>query len=212
MTADPIDLASLFCSRLCHDLLSPVGAMSNGLELLADETDEAMRGQVMGLLADSARVSANKLKFFRLAFGAAGGFGDRIDTGEARGAIEGLLASDGKVAVDWLVEDASLEKAAVKVMLNLALLAGESLVRGGRLAIGAETRAGVTELVVRAEGARLVLDPEVGRTLSGGHAAPTPKLAPAWLVHALVTASGGHAQVVSPEDGVLLFGATLARA
>jgi histidine phosphotransferase ChpT len=70
----------------------------------------------------------------------------------------------------------------------------------------------VTELVVRAEGARLVLDPEVARTLSGGHAAPTPKLAPAWLVHALVTASGGHAQVVSPEDGVLLFGATLARA
>ena len=81
MTADPIDLASLFCSRLCHDLLSPVGAMSNGLELLADENDEAMRGQIMGLLGDSARVSANKLKFFRLAFVAAGVFGYRVDTG-----------------------------------------------------------------------------------------------------------------------------------
>ena len=212
MTADPIDLASLFCSRLCHDLLSPVGAMSNGLELLADETDEGMRGQIMGLLGDSARVSANKLKFFRLAFGAAGGFGDRIDTGEARTAIEGLLASDGKIAVDWLVEDAQLDKASVKVMLNLALLAGESLVRGGRLAVGAESRGNATELVIRAEGARLVLDPEITSTLANGHSAPTPKLAPAWLVHSLTASTGGHAQVVSPEDGVLLFGATLSRA
>ena len=209
MTADPIDLASLFCSRLCHDLLSPVGAMSNGLELLADENDDAMRGQIMTLLGDSARVSANKLKFFRLAFGAAGGFGDRVDTGEARSAIEGLLTNDGKIAVDWLVEDSSLDKAAVKVMLNLALLAGEALVRGGRLAVGAEVHGGVTELVVRAEGARLVLDPEIATALSAGHDMPTPKLAPAWLVHSLAMASGGHAQVVSPEDGVLLFGATL---
>lgn len=186
--------------------------MANGLELLADESDDAMRGQIMGLLNDSARVSANKLKFFRLAFGAAGGFGDRVDTGEARSAIEGLLASDGKIAVDWLVEDASLDKAAVKIVLNLALLAGESLVRGGRLAVGAEVHGGVTELVVRAEGPRLVLDPEISRTLSAGHDAPTPKLAPAWLIHSLALASGGHAQIVSPEDGVLLFGATLGRA
>jgi histidine phosphotransferase ChpT len=211
MTADPIDLASLFCSRLCHDLLSPVGAMSNGLELLADESDEGMRQQIMGLLADSARVSANKLKFFRLAFGAAGGFGDRIDTGEARMAIEGLLGG-GKIEVDWLVEDTQLDKASVKVMLNLAMLAGEALVRGGRLAVGAESRGAATELVIRAEGTRLVLDPEVASTLANGHAAPTPKLAPAWLVHSLTVASGGHAQVVSPEDGVLLFGATLGRA
>ncbi|CAM3145751.1 Histidine phosphotransferase ChpT C-terminal domain-containing protein [Sphingomonas antarctica] len=211
MTSDPIDLASLFCSRLCHDLLSPVGAMANGLELLADENDDATRGQIMGLLGDSARVSANKLKFFRLAFGAAGGFGDRVDTGEARSAIEGLLTNDGKIAVDWLVEDASLDKAAIKVMLNLALLAGEALVRGGRVAVGAETGGNTTELVIRAEGARLVLDPEVAATLTGGHATPTPKLAPAWLVNSLTAASGGHAQVVSPEDGVLLFGATLGR-
>ncbi len=212
MTVDPIGLASLFCSRLCHDLLSPVGAMSNGLELLADETDQGMRVQIMGLLSDSARVSANKLKFFRLAFGAAGGFGDRVDTGEARLAIEGLLTGDGKIAVDWLVEDAHLDKAAVKVMLNLALLAGEALVRGGRLAVGAESRGSTTELVIRAEGARLVLDPEVASTLAAGHATPTPKLVPAWLIHSLAAVSGGHAQVVSPEDGVLLFGATLGRA
>ena len=66
MTVSPVDFASLLCSRLCHDLLSPVGALNNGLELLADETDPAMRERVMELLADSARASASKLKFFRL--------------------------------------------------------------------------------------------------------------------------------------------------
>src|ERR1700755_2935609 len=70
-----VDLASLLCSRLCHDLMSPVGALNNGIELLADETDPDMREKCLELLADSARASANKLKFFRLAFCAGGGFG-----------------------------------------------------------------------------------------------------------------------------------------
>ena len=66
---DALDLASLLCSRLCHDLMSPVGALNNGIELLADETDPDMREKCLELLADSARATANKLKFFRLAFG-----------------------------------------------------------------------------------------------------------------------------------------------
>ena len=69
------DLAALMCSRLCHDMLSPVGALSNGLELLADETDPDMRDKVIELLEQSAKSSAGKLKFFRLAFGAAGATG-----------------------------------------------------------------------------------------------------------------------------------------
>ena len=78
MTTDAIDrthaleLASLLCSRLCHDLLSPVGALSNGLELLAEEKDPAMRERCFELLEQSARTSADKLKYYRLAFGAAG--------------------------------------------------------------------------------------------------------------------------------------------
>src|SRR3546814_15983733 len=74
-----VDFASLLCSRLCHDLISPVGSLYNGVELLADESDPEMRARCMELLADSARQTANKLKFFRLAFGAAGGFGDQVD-------------------------------------------------------------------------------------------------------------------------------------
>ena len=83
MTDKPsVDLAALLCSRLCHDLLSPVGALSNGIELLADENDPSIRKQCMDLLEQSAKTSTDKLKFFRLAFGAAGGFGEMVEVDE----------------------------------------------------------------------------------------------------------------------------------
>jgi histidine phosphotransferase ChpT len=196
----------LLCSRLCHDLLSPVGALNNGIELLADETDPDMRARCMELLAESARASANKLKFFRLAFGSAGGFGELIDTREARGAIEGLYGPEGKVQLGWMVSEASLPKSSIKVLLNLALIAGDALVRGGRLDIGAEGR----EIVIRAEGARLVLDPELRNALLGeaDQDLLSPRAAAAWLVHLLVGESGGTLQLSEPEPGVLLFGVT----
>ena len=213
MTIAPVDFASLLCSRLCHDLLSPVGALNNGLELLADETDPEMRAQCIELLGDSARASANKLKFFRLAFGAAGGFGDSIDTREAKAAIEGLFGKDGRIELGWMVEGATLSKSAIKVLLCLALMGGDALVRGGRLDVGAETTLGRTEIVVRAEGPRLVLDPELRMALTGdmGEAELTPRAAAAWLVHQLCTDSGGSAQVSPSDGGFLLFGATMGR-
>lgn len=213
MTIAPVDFASLLCSRLCHDLLSPVGALNNGLELLADETDPEMRQRCIDLLGESARASANKLKFFRLAFGAAGGFGDAVDTREARAAIEGLYGHDGRIEIGWMVEEATMSKTAIKVLLNMVLIAGDALVRGGRLDIGAELVGYKTEIAVRAEGPRLVLDPELRKALTGGVTAAelTPRAAAAWLVHTLATDSGGNA-VVSPSDAdFLMFGATLGR-
>jgi histidine phosphotransferase ChpT len=211
MTIAPVDFASLLCSRLCHDLLSPVGALNNGLELLADETDPEMRARCLELLNESARASANKLKFFRLAFGAAGGFGDAVDAREAKAAIDGLFGSDGRVEINWLVEEATLSKTAIKVLLNIVLIAGDALVRGGRLDIGVEVAGRRTEIVVRAEGPRLVLDPELRTALNGetGENALTPRAAAAWLVHQLAVESGGAAMVSPADAGFLLFGATL---
>ena len=211
MTIAPVDFASLLCSRLCHDLLSPVGALNNGLELLADETDPEMRARCLELLNESARASANKLKFFRLAFGAAGGFGDAVDAREAKAAIDGLFGSDGRVEINWLVEEATLSKTAIKVLLNIVLIAGDALVRGGRLDIGVEIAGRRTEIVVRAEGPRLVLDPELRTALTGetGENALTPRAAAAWLVHQLAVESGGAAMVSPADAGFLLFGATL---
>jgi histidine phosphotransferase ChpT len=210
MTISPVDFASLLCSRLCHDLLSPVGALNNGLELLADEHDPEMRQRCLELLAESAKASANKLKFFRLAFGAAGGFGETIDTREARSAIEGLFGPNHRVNLGWLIEDPTLPKGGIKVLLNLALLAGDALIRGGQLDIGAEYHDGQVEIVVRAEGPRIILDAELRQALLGetGDAVVTPRAAAAYLVHALVAEGGGTVQVSEAGEPVLLFGAT----
>lgn len=211
MTIEPTDFASLLCSRLCHDLLSPVGALNNGLELLADEQDPEMRKRCLELLADSARASANKLKFFRLAFGAAGGFGETVDTREAKNAIEGLFSDNNRLTIGWMVAEPVLPKQAIKVLLNLALIGGDALVRGGQLDIGAEQVEGAIEIVIRADGPRIVLDSELRDALSGarGDAGMAPRAAAAHLVHALVAQGGGSLQVSPPDSEVLLFGATL---
>ena len=210
MNISPTDFASLLCSRLCHDLLSPVGALNNGLELLADEHDPEMRQRVLELLNESARASANKLKFFRLAFGAAGGFGETVDTREAHAAIEGLFGDNHRITIGWMVDEPVLQKTAIKVLLNLALIAGDALIRGGQLDIGAEVSGGQVEIVVRGDGPRIVLDPEMRSALAGGRdeLPITPRAAAAFLVHALVAQGGGTLQVSPPDAEVLLFGAS----
>lgn len=208
MNISPTDFASLLCSRLCHDLLSPVGALNNGLELLGDENDPEMRIRVFQLLSESARVSANKLKFFRLAFGAAGGFGEQVDAREAKTAIEGLLADNKRTQFNWWVETETLPKSALKVMLNLALIASEALVRGGTLDVGGEDNGGQLEIVVKIEGPRIILDPELRRTLTDGEGAEgvTPRAAAAYLVHTLAAQAGGTVLVSEPAENVMIFG------
>jgi histidine phosphotransferase ChpT len=207
------EFASLLCSRLCHDLLSPVGALNNGIELLTDEHDPEMRARCLDLLGESARASANKLKFFRLAFGAAGGFADEVDTREARVAIEGLFGGDGRITLGWMVDMPTLSKSALKVLLNLVLIAGDALVRGGRLDVGAERHDSGLDIVARAEGPRIVLDAELKRALAGeaSEEAIAPRAAAAWLVHCLVDEGGGEVQINDQEEGVLLLGAALPR-
>ena len=206
-----VDFASLLCSRLCHDLMSPVGALNNGIELLADETDPEMREKCLELLADSARASANKLKFFRLAFGAAGGFGEEVDTHEAEVALEGLFGPERRIELGWAVGEEKLPKDAVKLLLNLAMIAGDALVRGGRLDVGAERRNEEIELAVRAEGVRILLDPALRETLSTGGSGERlePRAAGAWLAHQLVVEAGGSLQLSDPARDALLIGARL---
>ena len=206
-----VELASLLCSRLCHDLLSPVGALNNGIELLADEQDPEMRERCLELLAESARASANKLKFFRLAFGAGGGFGEEIDTREARTALEGLYGAEKGIELGWMVEDDKMSKGAIKLLLNLAMIAGDALVRGGRLDVGAERRGSALEMVIRSEGPRILLDPKLRETIASGHSGGEvePRAAGAWLAHTLAAEAGGTIQLSDPADPALLIGVTL---
>ena len=206
MTISAVDLASLLCSRLCHDLLSPVGALNNGLELLADETDPDMRRRCFELLEQSAKISADKLKFFRLAFGAAGGFGELVPVAEARALIDALVGNNGRIEANWALASDSLPKPAVKTLLNLALIAIESLVRGGTLDIGAELRDGASEIVVRAAGARIAFDQTIGQALDGTlpERELASKTAPAAMLRELAGSLGGGLQWALTEEALVL--------
>ena len=204
------DLAAMLCSRLCHDMLSPVGALANGLELLADEQDPQMRSRVIELLEQSAKISTDKLKFFRLAFGAAGGFGEAIPIEEAKDVIDALASDAKRVTVQWAVPEPSLPKPAVKVLLNLAQIALDSLVRGGTLDIGAERREGAVEIVARARGDRIAFDETIGRALQGDlhESEITSRTAAAHMISVLAAEMDGGLQY-KLGDGALVLGAVL---
>lgn len=213
MTTSSIELASLLCSRLCHDMLSPVGALTNGLELLADEKDPEMRQRCFELLDQSARISTDKLKFFRLAFGAAGGFGEMVAVNEAKVLVDALVANNPRVTLAWALPSDSLPKAAIKTLLNFALIGLEALPRGGTLDIAAEYRDNHSELVVRAAGPRIAFDRAVGSALEG--ALPEGELssrtAPAAMLRQLAVELKGQLQYALADDALVL-GAMLPRA
>ena len=201
-----LDLASLLCSRLCHDMLSPVGALNNGLELLADEKDPAMRQRCLDLLEQSARTSANKLKFFRLAYGVAGGFGEQVPVEEAQELLAALTAADERLTFEWAVAEQTLSKPALKVLLNLAAMGLDSIVRGGTLAVGAERTDGRTEIAIRASGPRIAFDANVGKALDGTLATEelSGRTAPAHLIRLIVERDGGAVQYHHGEDALVL--------
>lgn len=209
----PTDLAALLCSRLCHDMLSPVGALNNGLELLADEKDPEMRQRCLELLEQSARTSADKLKFFRLAYGAAGGYGDAVPTEEPRALVQALARGNGRVALNWTVVEEVLSKPAVKVLLNLAAIGLDALPRGGTLDVGAELRGGAAEIVIRAAGSRIAFDATIGAALDGSLAedALSTRTAPAWMIRQLAADMGGGLQFALADDA-LVMGAVLPQA
>jgi histidine phosphotransferase ChpT len=191
-------------------MLSPVGALSNGLELLRDERDTEMRHRCMELLEQSAKISADKLKFFRLAYGAAGGFGDTVATEEPRELVSALVGGNGRIALAWGVSEETLPKAAVKVLLNLAAIGIDALPRGGELQVGAERRDGATEIAVLASGARIAFDAAIGQALDGSLPAEelSGRTAPAHLIRLIAEEQGGGLQYAL-SDGALVLGAVL---
>src|SRR3569832_1958030 len=130
---DSLDLAALLCSRVCHDLISPVGAIVNGLEVLDDENDEETKTFALDLIKKSAGTASAKLQFCRIAFGAAGSAGAQIDSGDAVKVARGFLQDD-KTKLDWQLPRLLVPKNRVKLLLNMLLVAGQAIPRGGKLA------------------------------------------------------------------------------
>ena len=130
----PLDLAALLCSRVCHDVISPVGAIINGLEVLDGEQDEEMRTVAMELIRKSATSAVARLQFCRLAFGAAGSYGAMIDTGDAEMVARDLFVN-GRTALEWRGERRMASRNSVKLLLNLCLIAAGAAPRGGVITV-----------------------------------------------------------------------------
>jgi histidine phosphotransferase ChpT len=131
---ESLDLAALLCSRVCHDLISPVGAIVNGLEVMEDDNDQETKAFAMDLIKKSVRQASAKLQFCRIAFGAAGSAGAQIDLGDAEKVARGFLEDD-KTSIAWNLPRLLMAKNRVKLLLNMLLIAGQSIPRGGKLVV-----------------------------------------------------------------------------
>ncbi len=163
---EALDLAALLCSRVCHDLISPVGAIVNGIEVLEEEKDELTKEFALDLIKRSAATASAKLQFCRIAFGAAGSAGAQIDLGDAEKVARGFMEDD-KTKIDWNLPRALLAKNRVKLLLNMLVIAGQAIPRGGKVTvdpIGAGDNLGFK---VSAAGTNAKIPPAVPPLLTG---------------------------------------------
>lgn len=129
---DALDLAALLCSRVCHDLINPVGAIVNGLEVLDSSNKAEDREFALDLIRKSAASTSARLQFCRIAYGAAGSAGTQIDLGEAQKVARGHL-EDEKTKLTWNLPHLLMAKNRVKLLLNMLVIAQQAIPRGGEL-------------------------------------------------------------------------------
>lgn len=166
---DSLDLSALLCSRVCHDVISPVGAIVNGLEVLEDENDPAMKDFALELIQKSARQASARLQFARLAFGAAGSAGAVIDLGDAEAVARGMF-QDEKVTLTWSAPRLHLPKNRVKLLLNLLVIAATAIPRGGAIEVTLEGEGERPTFVLKAKGFNARIPPHVEALLAGSPA------------------------------------------
>ena len=163
---DALDLAALLCSRVCHDIISPVGAIVNGLEVLDEEKDEAMKTFAFDLIRKSANQASAKLQFARLAFGAAGSAGAEIDLGDADKVATGYMKGE-KAEFSFTAPRAFMAKDRVKLLLNLILLANAAIPAGGRITVVVEGETAAPRFSLRCTGPRPRVPPAFEKLVPG---------------------------------------------
>ena len=160
-----LELGALLVSRVCHDLISPVAAISNGLEILADEKDADMRAHAMRLIEHSVGQAKARLLFARLAFGAMGSAGAEIELREA-GEVATEFFKTGKAKLDWQMPSIPVDKEIVRVLLNVAAMGADCIPRGGALTVKAEQAKGVISVSITAKGVKANLAPDIKEGLA----------------------------------------------
>ncbi len=167
-TIGDLELAALISSRICHDVISPVGAIANGLEMLDEEQDESMREQTMDLIRKSARQASAKLQFARLAFGAAGSAGAEIDLRDAERVARDFVQG-GKHSLSWQGPAVTLPKNKVKLLLNLLALGVVALPRGGTVNVEIKGEGPEVAFRVLAQGEPARLSEQITGLLAGAN-------------------------------------------
>ena len=198
VTLEALDLAALLCSRVCHDLISPVGAVVNGIEVMEDDADEQTKTFALDLIRKSATTASARLQFCRIAFGAAGSAGAAIDLGDAEGVARGMLEDD-KTKLKWGLPRVLLPKNRVKLLLNLLLLAGGTIPRGGSLAIEPIGEGGTMGFKVTATGLNARIPPAVPALVAGEAENPVDAHAIQPFFTGLLARACGMTVTLAPE-------------
>jgi histidine phosphotransferase ChpT len=198
-----LDLAALLCSRVCHDLISPVGAIVNGIEVMEEDKDEETKTFALDLIKKSAYVASAKLQFCRLAFGAAGSAGAQIDLGDAEKVARGLI-EDGKSTLIWNLPHQLLAKNRVKLLLNMLLIAAGTISRGGTLTVDpVPSGQDIAGFVVTASGLNAKLNPATAELLAGSPTHPVDAHAIQPLYAGILARDCGLTLSASGEDGTV---------
>jgi len=124
----PSDLSALMCSRICHDLISPVGALGTALEVLGDESNTDMHADALELVKMSAGQASSKLQYLRMAFGAAGSTKSLVGIEELKSLVSDMYGG-GKIEISWDGDLTDLEKSRARLLLNLVMLAVQAIPR-----------------------------------------------------------------------------------
>ena len=201
VTLEALDLAALLCSRVCHDLISPVGAVVNGLEVLEDDNDEQTKTFALELIKKSAQQASARLQFCRLAFGAAGSAGASIDLGDAEGVARGFMHDD-KTKLTWNLPRVLLPKNRVKLLLNLLIVSGQTIPRGGTLTIDAIGEGETMGFRITATGLNARIPQAVPALVAGdagGHPVDAHAIQPFYA--GLLARTCGLTVTLAPEDG-----------
>jgi len=161
-----IEFAALLVSRVCHDLVGPLGAVVNGMEVLEDERDADMRADAIRLVTSSAEQALARIQFMRIAFGAAGSAGAELDLAEIGRLITGLLAG-GKTSLIWETGAAYWPKDWAKLIMNATLLAADCLPRGGTVTVRIGADPAIPGFRIHAAGTHIRVADDVQRLLRG---------------------------------------------
>jgi histidine phosphotransferase ChpT len=161
-----IEFSALMVSRVCHDLVGPLGAVINGLEVLEDERDADMREEALKLVTSSANQALARIQFMRIAFGAAGSAGAELDLNEVGRLVAGLLEG-GKVKLEWNVPHTYWAKDWAKLLMNSTLLAADCLPRGGLVRVEGGADAALPSFKIYAGGLNARITEEVARSIGG---------------------------------------------